>query len=157
MEQKWMLRQISVAVTQREPNDISLNFADNIAAAVSDPVVVYEGPWSTTVTSDRPQGNEARPFEHRVALQNLFDYDPADGNLLVDWIFEDPISGQGTVDLENADTAREIHAHIWSNANNANANRVYSVMTELSFVPEPSGIVLAMIGSIFFISSRRRR
>lgn len=129
--------EISVAVTPMEPQDISLTYAENIEAAISPPVVVYDGPWSTTVTSDRPQGDEARPFEHRAALQNLFHYDPADGNLLVDWIFEDPISPQGTTDLEFNDTAEDIHAHVWGNADAANADSdlgIYSVMTELSFV-----------------------
>ena len=144
-----------------EPNDISLTYADNIAAAISTPVVVYDGPWSTTVTSDRPLVGEPRPFEHRVTLQDLFDYDPADGNLLVDWIFEDPTNPANTVDGEYNDTTKAIHAHVWgadANAPNADPNLgVYSIMTELSFVPEPSGFALASIGTVFFISSRRRR
>lgn len=154
--------EISVAVTPMAPSEISLTYADNIGAAAAAPIVVYRGPWSAMVTSERTQRGEPRPFELSVPLQNLFDYNPADGNLLVDWVFRDPISTLAAVDIELSDAASDVHGHVWGgDANAPSASDLFgvtSVMTELTFVPEPSGSMLA-VTAVFVcgLAGRRRR
>ena len=73
---------LSLSVTQADPSDISTTFDDNITGT---PVVVYDAPWTVTITSDIPTGPDTRPFDSRIPFDTPYFYDPAAGNLVVDW------------------------------------------------------------------------
>ena len=79
--------QFSLSVTQVDPLDISFTFADNITGT---PVVVYNAAWSSTVINPDPPGAETRPFDFRFPLETPYFYNPAEGNLLFDAIWEMP-------------------------------------------------------------------
>src|SRR5688572_25016887 len=79
--------QFSLSVTQVDPLDISFTFADNVTGT---PVVVYNAAWSSTVINPDPPGAATRPFDFRFHLETPYFYNPAEGNLLIDSIFEMP-------------------------------------------------------------------
>jgi hypothetical protein len=75
----------SLSVTQVDPLDISFTFADNITGTQ---VVVYDAAWSSTVINPDPLGAATRPFDFRFTLETPYFYNPAEGNLLIDKIYE---------------------------------------------------------------------
>ncbi len=82
---------ITIATTETRPDDISQLFTENTASA-GPSTVVYEGAWTGSAE------NGELSFDYRIPLQKHFAYSPADGNLLVDLIFEDPLGTQGSVE-----------------------------------------------------------
>jgi hypothetical protein len=93
----WGHAQIILSITNAGPGDISNNFEDNIQ---SEPTVVYDGP----ITLETPNAGPAdgpRNFGPAIQLQTPFEYDPSQGNLLLDVISDTGItetSGIATID-----------------------------------------------------------
>ena len=79
-------------------------------------------------------------FEWRYPLDEPYLYDPADGNLLVDWIFGKPNPGPwASFDTNSSPTSD--HAAIWTdNASNSQGFGQFTVVTQFTFqpVPEPA-------------------
>ena len=71
---------ISLSTTQASAATLSTNFANNVGA---DAVDVYSG--ALTVASASAGGVPA-PLDISVVLQQAFTYDPAQGNLLLEWV-----------------------------------------------------------------------
>ncbi|HJZ58499.1 MAG TPA: FG-GAP-like repeat-containing protein, partial [Gemmataceae bacterium] len=69
---------VTLSYAARSPSNASAVFADNIGAGA---VTVFDG--LTTISSGPASGN-ARPFDIILDVANLFRYDPAQGDLLVD-------------------------------------------------------------------------
>jgi hypothetical protein len=132
--------QISVSVTQVDPADMSRTFASNITGT---PTVVYDGPWSATTVSEDPPGPATRPFDWRVPFQTPFFYDPAEGNLLIDWIFEMPsVTMNNRARFDNADAVIPEQRLRWSGWLGVDSpvaiNHVgFSVVQEFTFISDP--------------------
>jgi RNA polymerase sigma factor (sigma-70 family) len=127
---------VSLSVTKVAPLGISSTFASNITGT---PVAVYDGPWSATAVNADPPGPATRPFDYRIQLQNPYFYDPSQGNLLWDMIFESPASPQGATDLSPGPSPRE--GHIWTGTLGANSpvstTERFATVNQFVFVPEP--------------------
>ena len=99
--------QFSLSVTQVDPLDMSFTFADNITGT---PVEVYNAAWSSTVINPDPPGAATRPFDFRFLLETPYFYNPAEGNLLFDNIFEMPgsgVNGLAGFDLDSSNVFSE--------------------------------------------------
>ncbi|MEM7009725.1 MAG: hypothetical protein AAF462_11385, partial [Thermodesulfobacteriota bacterium] len=70
--------QIDMSITQTDPGDLALTFADNLGPVVT---TVYDGPYTVAFPSC---GNGPCPFDVKVPLQTPFMYDPSQGNLIID-------------------------------------------------------------------------
>jgi len=131
--------QWSLSVTQVDPLDISFTFAANITGT---PVEVYNAAWSSTVINPNPPGAETRLFDFRFPLETPYFYNPAEGNLLMDIIWEMPGSGvndSARFDLDfNAFSERR---DIWSGQLGADSpvsdGGVFTAINEYVFIPEP--------------------
>jgi hypothetical protein len=82
-------------------NGLSGQFADNIG---SDVVTVYSGQL-TLMTAFTGSPTPA-PFDYTINFQTPFTYDPAEGNLLVDFLIPDSatVSGNGSIGFAQFDT-----------------------------------------------------
>lgn len=140
--------QISLSVTQVDPLDISFTFADNITGT---PVEVHNAAWSSTVINPDPPGAETRPFDFRIPLETPYFYNPAEGNLLVDSIFEMP--GSGVNDLArfdvNSSNAFFEKANIWTGPLGVDSPvsfpARFTSIHEYVFIPEPSTFALTAL------------
>jgi hypothetical protein len=137
--------QFSLSVTQVDPLDISSTFADNITGT---PVEVYNAAWSSTVINPNPPGAQTRPFDFRFPLETPYFYNPAEGNLLIDWIWEMPgsgVNGLARFDLDASNAFPE-KRNIWSGPlgvdSPVSTDDRFTAIIEYVFVPEPSSLTL---------------
>jgi hypothetical protein len=153
--------QISLSVTQVDPLDISFTFADNITGT---PVVVYNAAWSSTVINPDPPGAETRPFDFRFLLETPYFYNPAEGNLLFDNIFEMPssgVSGLAGFDLDSSNVFSE-KRNIFSGPlgvdSPVSTDGRFTSINEYVFIPEPSALALtalAFLAVVCRVGTRR--
>jgi hypothetical protein len=152
--------QWSLSVTQVDPLDISSTFAANITGT---PVEVYDAAWSVTVINPNPPGAELRPFELRFPLETPYFYNPAEGNLLMDTIWEMPGPGVNNLarfdlDLSNAFSERR---DIWSGELGVDSpvsnGGTFSTIHEYVFIPEPSTLALSALGFLAVVCRVRTR
>lgn len=87
--------QLAFSVTSTNPADMTRVFAEN-RDGETPATFVYDDEWFVTVINPVPADQGTRPFDYRAAFHTPFHYDPADGNLLVDWYFEDPLPTNGS-------------------------------------------------------------
>jgi hypothetical protein len=134
--------QWSLSVTHVDPLDISFTFAANITGT---PVEVYNAAWSSTVINPNPPGAEIRPFDFRFPLETPYFYNPAEGNLLMDIIFEMPgsgVNGLARFDIGQSNAFSE-RRDIWSGALGVDSPRstagTFTAINEFVFISEPSG------------------
>jgi hypothetical protein len=135
--------QFSLSVTQVDPLDISFTFADNITGT---PVEVYNAAWSSTVINPNPPGAETRPFDFRFPLETPYFYNPAEGNLLYDAIFEMPGSGVNNLarfDLDASNAFSEKRRDIWSGELGVDSPEsfpgTFTTINEYVFIPVTPG------------------
>jgi hypothetical protein len=153
--------QWSLSVTQVDPLNISSTFANNITGT---PVVVYNAAWSSTVTNPNPPGAEIRPFDFRLPLETPYFYNPADGNLLMDIIFEMPGSGVNNLarfDLDASNAFSEKRRDIWSGPLGVDSPMstagTFTAINEFVFIPEPSTFALTALVFIAVVCGGRTR
>jgi hypothetical protein len=72
--------QINLSTTTKQPNSLSMIFAENTGA---NNIVVFSGPLSLSSQFSGPAGGP-KDFDIRVPLQTPFSYNRAQGNLLID-------------------------------------------------------------------------
>jgi MYXO-CTERM domain-containing protein len=72
---------VRLSTTDASPPNLSFSFADNIGA---DETVVYDGPLTLSTANVGPPGGP-KEFDQAMVLQTPFDYDPNEGNLLIDF------------------------------------------------------------------------
>jgi hypothetical protein len=140
--------QISLSITQVDPRRIEATFAENITGA---PIVVYDGPWSATVLDVGPSGGP-RAFESRIPLQQEFFYNPAQGNLLQDWRFEnynstfhDGLWAQDFDALSSSEVSMIYSDELGADSPKSVLYIFTGSVTEFIFVPEPSVLVLVLV------------
>ena len=150
--------QISLSVTQVDPLDISSTFAANITGT---PVVAYNAAWSSTVVNPNP-GAETRPFDFRFLLETPYFYNPAEGNLLFDNIFEMPGSGNGLArfDLDGSNVFSE-KRNIFSGPLGVDSPEStdgrFTSINEFVFIPEPSTFALTALAFLAVVCRGRTR
>jgi len=147
--------QLTLSVTQVEPINLSNTFADNITGT---PIVVFDSPWSATVVNADPPGAATRPFDFRIPFQTPYHYDPADGNLLVDWILE-PLVGVTNEGLFEYDPTATSDQHSKKGPAGSLVSDEFSsfaVVNEFTFIPEPSTLILAGLLGVTAVGWRRR-
>ena len=152
--------QFSLSVTQVDPRDISFTFADNITGTS---VEVYNAAWSSTVINPNPPGAETRPFDFRFPLEMPYFYNPAEGNLLLDSIFEMPGSGvNGLARFDNDQSnAFSEKRNIWSGPLGVDSPvsfpGTFTTINEYVFVPEPSTFALTALAFLAVVCGVRTR
>ena len=151
--------QFSLSVTQVDPLDISFTFAANITGT---PVEVYNAAWSSTVINPDPPGAATRPFDFRFPLETPYFYNPAEGNLLFDNIFEMPGSGNGLArfDLDSSNVfseKRNITSGPLGFDSPVSTDGRFTSINEFVFIPEPSTFALTALAFLAVVCRGRTR
>ena len=153
--------QISLSVTQVDPLDISSTFAANITGT---PVEVYNAAWSSTVINPDPPGAATRPFDFRFPLETPYFYNPAEGNLLFDNIFEMPgsgVNGLARIDNDQSNVFASEKQSIWSGSLGVDSSvsfpATFTTINEYVFIPEPSTFALNALAFLAVVCRVRTR
>lgn len=155
--------QIQVGTTTVDPANMSNTFADNRTGPLT---LVYDGPWSGEVTNPDPAGPATRPFDYVFPFDDRFLYNPADGNLIVEWTIEGPTSTLPGNSL-GSDAAFNYSGpqnYKWTDdlgADSPVGAGEFAIVTQYSFtpVPEPNTAALVAVGSLIagFVKRARRK
>ncbi|MEM7412942.1 MAG: hypothetical protein AAF430_22110 [Myxococcota bacterium] len=136
--------EIVLSTTSVAPDQQSSAFAANRGA---DAAVVRDGPLS--IRSQSSDNRSPSPFEVEVPFANPFRYDPALGNLLLEW----KVTGQdGVVVWLDADTDGDSRYNVGfasgPDADQAEFLLPFGLVTQFEFtpVPEPSTGLLVALG-----------
>ena len=129
---------IRMAITPVAPAEMSEVYDSNLANASHDPIVVFDNAWSGVVVNANPAGGP-RPFDFKVSFSTPFEYDPTEGNLLVDFRFVGANFGGTKFDTGAAQPDQTTH---WSSGQNSRNGAVgtFSVPNqfEIEPIPEPA-------------------
>ncbi|MCA9167030.1 MAG: hypothetical protein KDB23_05160 [Planctomycetales bacterium] len=120
-------------VTPAAPNELVQRFGTNLDNAISEPVVVFDGAWSREVANPQPASPQARPFDFDVPLSTPFVFNPADGNLLVDWYFGRPLPNQASFDRPNTPSVDQLTIWNLGDAPQFGNGFQFSVVTQFEF------------------------
>ena len=121
------------SVTPIEPLDMSKTFDENFTEGVPREVV-YATEWLAAANNRDPFDRVLWAFDYRTPLQKPFFYNPANGNLLVEWYFEDPLAN-GRFDRSFADGGVETQTTMWGNGLDAEIASIdfFTVVTEFIY------------------------
>ena len=159
---------VALSTTAAVPGGLSNTFEDNLGV---DEAAVYEG--ALTLSSVGTSGTPSADFDLVVEFQTSFVYDPADGNLLVDWQSRggadtgssfvnfdaqytggsEPFSGLlagGGGDLAGGALPGGLVTRF-------EATPAAAASAAGTVIPEPSGFLLFACGALFAIAPRRLR
>lgn len=135
---------IRFSTTLANPGNLSMTFADNIG---SDELVVLDATDFAMSSQNLGPVGGPKEFDMVYAFQTPFEYDPSQGNLLMDmtwthegqfsWDFVDEV-GPGGQFIFSADAEASV----------ANGIRVGGFVTRFSVVPEPSTAILWSLGLV---------
>jgi hypothetical protein len=161
---------IRAAVTALSANEASglqpsANFASNLGSSFS---TVFTGPLTLTTAAT---GTGPQPFDYTVNFSSPFAYDPAAGNLLLDFLIPvgATVSGGGfgflTFDTANTnnDGVRSVSSIFNGGAttgvlDTSGAITAFNVTTLAAAVPEPGSWALMITGfGLAGVTLRRRR
>lgn len=146
--------QISLSTTGVRAQEISGVFADN---GGSDPTVVYSG--ALAIHSGGISDHPARDFDIVVDLDEPYDYDPADGNLLLEWRNRGGVESSGV--NPNFDAISTRFGSVLSAAGSADDGAVImgGIATRFTdgVIPEPSGALLFALGALVTLKPRQRK
>ena len=155
---------ISLTTTPVSPGALSNTLASNLDGGAS---AVYSG--ALALSSMGASGTPASDFDLVVGLQTPFVYDPAAGNLLLDWQSLGTVETAGS--FVNFDALYTGGAAPFSGVLAANAGDLVgsalagglvtqfdaSIVVEGGVIPEPTGFLLFACGSLLVMAPRRRR
>jgi hypothetical protein len=141
------------ATTNAGPADMSNVFAENVGA---NPTVVYSGDLTLKTNPIGPAGGPME-FNMLVLFDTPFEYDPADGNLLLDYSWTGLVGDETRIDSEWLYPSERQRIY----ASGADALESDFIMAdvpvrEFIFVPEPSTLLLLTVGLLGLIGCRRR-
>jgi hypothetical protein len=152
--------QIEFSTVSRNPLELDGTFANNIGP---DRTTVY-GPGSLTLsTSHSGPSTGPKSFDVHIPLLTPFFYDPSAGNLLMDvTVLEpsrDPMFPLRALDAVDGDPSMS-RVYIDNGASPtayAAAGRDYGLVTQFTFVPEPSSSALVACSVLAAIGRRPQR
>lgn len=149
---------ISLSTTSANPDALSNNFASNLG---SDTVLVFS--QFNPVISATGVGATPNPFNAVITFQTPFEYNPVDGNLLL----EVRNAGFGTgLNFDAADVGGDPISRVFAigneNASFATGADSLGLVTQFEFesatVPEPSSFLLVFgMGAAMAVAGWRRR
>jgi hypothetical protein len=153
--------QVRVSTTSRAPDGLSTTFATNVGPDVT---TVFSGDWTRSSTS-APGPGGTNVFDILLPFTTPFTYDPAGGNLLVDYI-GNPAGSLLLLFPSQTDT----HDVVGDSVSNIVAEPAssptgitvgsFGVVTQFTFVPtaipEPTNCVLLGLGLIGFLAWRQQ-
>lgn len=146
--------EIRLSETDVRAQAISGVFADN---GGSDPTVVYSG--ALVLHSGGISGQPARDFNLVVDLDEAYNYDPADGNLLLEWRNLGDVESSGA--SPNFDAISTRFGSVVSAAGSADDGAVITGGIATRFadgvIPEPSGALLFALGALVTLRPRQRK
>ena len=128
--------------------------------------MVYNAAWSSTVINPDPPGAETRPFDFRIPLETPYFYNPAEGNLLFDNIFEMPGSGNGLArfDLDSSNVfseKRNITSGPLGDDSPVSTDGRFTSINEFAFIPnfipEPSTYAVTALAFLAVVCRVRTR
>ena len=123
---------LSFFTTPLDPGEMSLEFETNVADATTDPVVVYDDEWEVEALNPNPSDGSTRPFDFKIPFATPFEFDPAEGNLLIDWIFGSPHPRQSSFD--RSDSLAPDQSTTWASGADPGAGfGFFSVVTQFEF------------------------
>jgi hypothetical protein len=144
--------QIRLGTTSVDPTSMSNTFADNRTGPLT---LVYDGPWSGEVTNPDPAGRATRQFDYIFPLDSSFLYNPAEGNLLVEWTVVGPTSTLpgNSLGSDAAFSYSGPQKYKWTDDPGADSSvgvGEFAIVTQYSFtaVPEPSTAILFTFGLV---------
>jgi hypothetical protein len=148
--------QIDLSTTAKGPGALSGTFSENVGV---DNVTVYDRGPLTISSSFAGPANGPKVFDITIPLATPFFYDPAKGNLLLDIRrFSDQVPGSISFDAVEDATTSLIYAFD-VNASEAfpGGGQEYGLVTQFTFVPEPSALALSAFSLLAFARLRRRQ
>ncbi len=147
---KSVTLQIYASTTSRSVAGLSTTFADNLG---TNNTLVFDGTL-TWATANLPGPGNTRQFDIVFPLTTPFLYDPAAGNLLLDFQLSDNGGSSITFDrVSGNEFTRQAAAPGSANATTAQFF-VDSQVTQFTFVPEPATGALLGLGAAGFLCRR---
>ena len=143
---------ITASVTSVSPDAMSEVFADNITGPRT---ALVEGPFNFTADGGDPGG--PNPFTYRIDAVNPFVYDPAQGNLLLE-VTAVNVPAALFIDFlaEPLPSTRQVSNVLEDPANPPLGGGLNpGGVVELTFVPEPTAMPLALLGCGALLARRR--
>lgn len=145
---------LNLSTTMTQPNSLSTTFADNYGDAGFTQVFNGTLPFETNGV---PRG-EGLPheFDYVVEFDPPYQYDPAQGNLLVEWITPSDLADTWVwVDADSRTSGFVFDPS--SAAEEARFGGPGLFVTQFNVVPEPSTFILATLGFLSLLSYGLRR
>ncbi len=157
---------ITLSTTQRQDagmNQLSTTFDSNVG---SNAQLVYSGAL-TLMTQATLLPNNTFAFDYVITLQNAFNYNPVDGNLLLDIVVpagntvrgNSPFGGFARFDTTNPATPDGI-ASVFTNGPGITATGIYTLggaVTQFVSTPIPAPGTAALLGLTGMLTAQRRR
>jgi hypothetical protein len=146
---------IWMSTTDKTPQTLTTAFDDNHGV---DKTLVHDGAFTLPLLgTGPPQG--PRDIADGPRLQTPFDYDPSQGNLLLDWMQLDggtPIPRIDVQSLASPGFRVLINQTSATAATGTLLNTPAVIRFEFDVVPEPSSIVLAGCALVSLVAQRRK-
>lgn len=155
---------VSLATTPIAPGGLSGTMASNLGGGAS---AVYSG--ALALSSLGTSGTPANDFDVVVGLQTPFVYDPANGNLLLDWQSLGTVATDGgfvNFDALYTEGGDPFSGMLAPNAGDSLGSTLAgglvtqfeaNSVVEGGVIPEPTGFLLFACGSLLVLAPRRRR
>jgi hypothetical protein len=145
---------VKLSTTSAIPGSLSMTFADNVG---NDEVVVFSGTDVDSSTQNSGPDGGPKIFDMVIPLQTPFEYDPSQGNLLMEVSFT--YEGGFSADMVNdAGLGQQLIGSNEFSGSTATFN-MGGFVTQFTVVPEPSTITLftmaGMVGA--FVAWRKRK
>ena len=157
--------ELRISTTDKQPDGLSMTYAENHGV---DETLVYAGPLQLTTQNLFAPGGATKVFDMERRFTTPFDYDPSHGNLLIDVLVQ-PAAGMtvpdGNTDFVFANFSAvsglpdAVHQVSHNGPPQVLAFNTFigGNVLQLTFVPEPSGSLLALSGALGVCGRARRR
>lgn len=135
--------QINLSTTSSTPLTLSSSYASNVGP---DDLIVHTGPLTLSASGTTVV---PKPFDITIPLDPGFDYDPSQGNLLLDVRMIDTFGRGGTVPFFDANSLQDEDARVYCNIQCSvdDSNGIpdgLSMVARFTFAPEPESTLLGV-------------
>jgi hypothetical protein len=144
---------LSMRLSTTAVGDLSLTFAENIGPGGL--VEVFSGVVELA-TDGVPRSNRLpHEFDYMFEFDTPFLYDPQQGDLLIDVMFEEPVPAPWI--WADADGSRGQYVEVTQLASVATSKAAGLFVTQFTIIPEPSGLAIAGTSAFAALAAFRRR